>query len=79
MLDRPTGRAILVVAAAQAHYPSRIVNAACSPQAFVFVDRYKGEIPPATFARCVRAYRPVAERKAHGLPGTHWTLYARAP
>lgn len=79
MLDRPTGRAILVVAAAQAHYPLRIVTAACPPQDFVFVDRYKGEIPPATFARCGRAYRPVAERKAHGLSGTHWTLYARAP
>ena len=79
VLDRPTGRAMLVVAAAQAHYPLRLVTAPCPPQAFVFVDRYKGEIPPATFARCGHTYLPAAERKAHGLSGTHWTLYARAP
>lgn len=79
VLDRPTGRAMLFVAAVQAHYPLRLITAPCPPQRFVFVDRYKGEIPPPTFARCGLTYTPVAEAKAHGLSGTHWTLYARKP
>lgn len=79
VLDRPTGRAMLAVAATQAGYDLRLVSAPCPPQDYVFVDRYKGEVPPATFTRCGLLYRPVVEAKAHGMSGTHWTLYRRAP
>ena len=77
--DRDTGHAMLVIAALQARYPLTLAKRRCPAPEFVFVDRYKGEPRPDTFARCGIAYQPLVEREAHGLSGTHWTLYRRAP
>ncbi|WP_374943584.1 hypothetical protein [Sphingomonas sp.] len=79
LMDRATGEAMLRVAAAQAGYPLRIVKAPCPAAPFVFADRFKGETLPAMLVRCRTRYLPIAGAQAHGLSGTHWTLYARAP
>lgn len=79
LIDRETGSAMLDIAARQAGYRLRPVKRPCPAQEFVFVDRYKGERWPAAFSRCGVSYRPLVEARAHGLSGTHWTLYRRAP
>ena len=79
MSDRTTGHDMLVIAALQARYPLTLAGRRCPAPDFVFADRYKGEPRPDTFARCGITYQPLVEREAHGLSGTHWTLYRRAP
>lgn len=64
MLDRPTGRAILVVAAAQAHYPLRIVTAAC-PTASLRLRRPLQGRDPTRHLRALRP-RPSSRRRAEG-------------
>lgn len=78
LMDRNTGEAMIRIAALQAGYPLHLAKNPCPAHEFVFVDRYKGEERPSHFARCGVAYRPILEHRAHGLSGTHWTLYRRA-
>ena len=79
LLDRRTGIAILTAAAAHWHYPITIVEHGCRPARFLFVDRFTGEDFPVAPLRCGATYRPIASARAHGLSGTHWTLYERRP
>ena len=79
LLDRPTGLAMIKVAAAHARYPLTVVEQGCRPARFLFADRFKGEEFDAAPRRCNGVYRPVASARARGLSGTHWTLYERQP
>lgn len=79
LLDRPTGLAMLRIAAAHLHYPLAIVETGCRPARFLFVDRFKGETLPVDPLRCGARYRAIAAARARGLSGTHWTLYERQP
>lgn len=79
LLDRPTGLAMLRVAAAHLHYPLAIVETGCKPAQFLFVDRFKGESLPVDPVRCGARYSAVAAARARGLSGSHWTLYQRRP
>lgn len=79
MLDRPSGEAILRVAAAQAAYPLRLATAGCPAQDFVFVNRDIAEPEQPSIRRCRTRYRRVAGAEPHGLSGTPWTLYRRTP
>jgi len=79
LLDRSTGFAMLAAAAAHARYPLEIVQGHCAPARFLFMDRFKGEDFPTTPIRCGARWHPIASARAHGLSGTHWTLYARQP
>lgn len=77
LLDRATGYAILRSAAAHLRYPVTIVQGGCAPARFLFVDRFKGEDLPVDPVRCGASFRAIAAARAHGLSGTHWTLYER--
>lgn len=79
ILDRPTGRAVLLVAAAEQDYRLTIVENPCGPAPFLFLDRPDGEAFPAASRRCGRLYRPIARAQSYGLSGNHWTLYERQP
>ncbi|CAN5411956.1 hypothetical protein BH09PSE4_BH09PSE4_05920 [soil metagenome] len=78
-LERDTGLALLEAAAANARYRLAIVSAPCPAERFLFSDRFKGESFPAIAERCGRSYAPIAGARAHGLSGTHWTLYEIRP
>ena len=78
-LDRETGIATLEAAAASAHYPLHVQLADCTAAPFFFADRFKGEEPPRQIALCGARFTPIAGARAHGLSGTHWTLYQRQP
>ena len=77
LMDRNTGEAMIRIAALQARYPLRLTRLPCPAHEFVFVDRYKGEARPVHFERCGAPYAPILDHQAHGLSGTHWTLYRR--
>ncbi|WP_242140048.1 hypothetical protein [Sphingomonas sp. TREG-RG-20F-R18-01] len=77
LLDRATGLAMLEFAAAHLRYPVDIVQGACRPAQFLFVDRFKGEEMPVGPQRCGATFDAIAGAYAHGLSGTHWTLYQR--
>jgi hypothetical protein len=77
LMERSTGRAMLALAAEQAHYPLTIVYPTCPAARFIFADRFRGESFPPTMTRCGVQYSPIAQLLAHGLSGTHWTLYER--
>lgn len=77
LLDRASGLAMLKSAAAHWRYPIDIVETGCRPARFLFVDRFKGETFPVAPTRCGARYRRIASARAHGLSGTHWTLYER--
>lgn len=79
LLDRETGIATLEAAAASAHYPLKVQLADCTAARFFIADRFKGEEPPARIVLCAAAYAPIAHARAHGMSGTHWTLYERQP
>lgn len=79
LLDRETGSAMLEVAAAERRYPIQITLDECLPSQFLLVDRFKGEENPPRLLRCGARFVPILHRRAHGLSGTHWTLYARQP
>jgi len=78
LLDRDTGFAMLEVAAAHDRYALTIVQTPCPAERFLFIDRFKGETFPDRPVRCGATYLPIAAARAHGLSGTHWTLYERA-
>lgn len=79
LLDRSTGLAILKYSAATFRYPLVVIEKGCQPAPFLFLDRFKGESFPAAADRCGQHYLPIAGARAHGLSGTHWTLYGRQP
>ncbi|WP_404339347.1 hypothetical protein AB2M62_08445 [Sphingomonas sp. MMS12-HWE2-04] len=79
LIDRDTARAALEVGATQAGYRLEIRKQVCAPARFLLADRFKGEDPPETVERCGRHYRPIVAMRAHGLSGTHWTLYEHTP
>lgn len=79
LLDRETGIATLEAAAASAQYPLEVQLADCTDAPFFFADRFKGEEPPAGIALCGARFAPIASAHAHGMSGTHWTLYERQP
>jgi hypothetical protein len=79
ILDRSTGLAMLQVAAAEAGYKLDIATADCPPGRFLFVDRFKGEKDAARLERCGLRFVPILTTRAHGMSGTHWTLYERQP
>jgi len=79
LLDRETGIATLEAAAAASHYPLQVQLADCTAARFFFADRFRGEEPPRRIALCGTYYAPIAEARAHGMSGTHWTLYERQP
>ena len=74
-IDRPRAEPVLAVAAARAGYPLDVAR--CAP--FLFVDRDGDEPFPARPLLCGRRYVPITGARTHGLSGTHWTLYERAP
>ncbi len=77
ILDRDTGYAMIEQSAAHARYPVAIQEAGCPAQRFLLIDRFRGEGFPARVLRCGALYLPIDGRRAHGLSGTHWTLYER--
>jgi hypothetical protein len=77
LLDRASGLAMLKSAAAHLRYPVDIIETGCRPARFLFVDRFEGETFPAAPTRCGASYGRIASARAHGLSGTHWTLYER--
>lgn len=79
LLDRSTGFAMLSAAAAHARYRLEILQRGCAPARFLFMDRFKGEDFPVAPMRCGARWYAIASARAHGLSGTHWTLYARQP
>jgi hypothetical protein len=79
LLDREPGIATLEAAAASAHYPLKVQLADCTAAPFFFADRFKGEEPPRQIALCGARFAPIASARAHGMSGTHWTLYQRQP
>ncbi|ATY31326.1 hypothetical protein [Sphingomonas psychrotolerans] len=79
LLDREPGIATLEAAAASAHYPLKVQLADCTAAPFFFADRFKGEEPPGAIALCGARFTPIAAARAHGMSGTHWTLYQRQP
>jgi hypothetical protein len=79
LLDREPGIATLEAAAASAHYPLKVQLADCTAAPFFFADRFRGEEPPRQIALCGARFTPIANVRAHGMSGTHWTLYERQP
>jgi len=79
LLDRETGIATFEAAAAAAHYPLAVQLEDCTAARFFLADRFRGEEPPARIALCGAVYAPIAAARAHGMSGTHWTLYERQP
>lgn len=79
LLDRETGIGTLEAAAASAHYPLTVQLEDCTAARFFLADRFRGEEPPARIALCGATYAPIAAARAHGMSGTHWTLYERQP
>jgi hypothetical protein len=79
ILERDTGLATLEVAAAVERYPLEISLADCPPGRFFFADRFRGEQDPPNLTRCGQRYAPILSHPAHGMSGTHWTLYERQP
>jgi hypothetical protein len=79
LLDRETGIATLEAAAASAHYPLKVQLADCTAAPFFFADRFQGEEPPRQIALCGARFIPIADARANGMSGTHWTLYERQP
>lgn len=79
LLDRETGIATFEAAAASAHYPLTVQLEDCTAARFFLADRFRGEEPPARIALCGAVYVPIAAARAHGMSGTHWTLYERQP
>jgi hypothetical protein len=77
LLDRASGLAMLKSAAAHWRYPVDIIETGCRPARFLFVDRFEGETFPPAPTRCGASYGRIASARAHGLSGTHWTLYER--
>jgi hypothetical protein len=78
LIDRDTALAALEVGAAQAGYRLEI-RKRCVPARFFLADRFKGEAPPLAVRWCGKPYAPIVEMRAHGLSGTHWTLYEAQP
>jgi uncharacterized membrane protein len=79
LLDRETGIATLEAAAASAHYPLDVQLAECDSAPFFLADRFRGEEPPRQMELCGARYVPIIDTRAHGMSGTHWTLYERQP
>ncbi|TGX55974.1 hypothetical protein E5A73_02340 [Sphingomonas gei] len=79
LLDREPGIATLEAAAASAHYPLKVQLADCTAAPFFFADRFRGEEPPGQIALCGARFAPITGARAHGMSGTHWTLYQRQP
>lgn len=79
LLDRETGIATLEAAAASAHYPLHVQLADCTAARFFFADRFRGEDTPGHIELCGARFAPIAHARAHGMSGTHWTLYERQP
>lgn len=78
LLDRSAGRAVLEVAAASAHYPLVILepdDCTARPR-FLFLERFGEGTLPAVSHRCGLRYHRIAQRRAIGLSGTHWALFA---
>lgn len=70
--------AVIEVAAAQAGYPARLIDAPCPAPDFLFVTR-DGDAPfPDGPGRCGVAYTAIAGARTTGLSGNHWQLYLRA-
>jgi hypothetical protein len=79
LLNRDSALAMLQVAAAQHRYPLKITLDDCAPSQFLLVDSYKGEQDPPRLTRCGVRFAPILAHRAHGMSGTHWTLYAHQP
>lgn len=75
LVDRPTATAMLVVSAAEQGYDLTIPASPCPAERFLLVDRFKGEKFMPVMHRCGHSYVPIASAQAHGMSGTHWTLY----
>lgn len=70
--------AVVAVAAAQAGYVARLVEAPCPAADFLFMTR-DGDAPfPESPSLCGIAYAPIAGARTTGLSGNHWQLYLRA-
>ncbi|WP_162184708.1 hypothetical protein [Sphingomonas hengshuiensis] len=78
-IEREQGLPILVYAAAAARFPLAIAKADCPAPRFLFIDRFEGQDFPATPVRCGSRYVPIAQARARGLSGSHWTLYEVRP
>lgn len=77
LINRRSGIALMRVAAAEENYPLSYANA-CPARAYLFVDWYKRESPPAPrLTRCGVAYGAIAAARSRGLSGQNWTLYER--
>lgn len=79
MIARDMSFATMRVAAATARYPLAVVPAHCPPGRYLLLERWRGESFPPRVTLCGTHFRPFAQRLAHGMSGTHWTLYERRP
>jgi hypothetical protein len=78
-LDTPSPFAVLKVAAAQNHYPLRIVIDACGPADYLYKERAHRSPIPTNIMRCGRAYHVIADGDALVLSGQSWAFYAQTP
>jgi len=77
LVERQSGIALVVVAAAEQAYPLRYATA-CPARPYLFIDRYgAGSRGPPRVTRCGAAYRAIAAAESHGFSGQNWTLYER--
>lgn len=77
-VEAPRDSAVIEVAAAQAGYAPRLIEAPCPAADFLFVAR-DGDAPfPDSPSRCGVAFTPIAGARTTGLSGNHWQLYLRA-
>ncbi|UZK66810.1 hypothetical protein [Sphingomonas sp. M1-B02] len=79
LIDRAPSIATLQVAAGAADYPLKIRLSDCTGARFFLADRFRGEEPPEQIPLCGTRFVPIAAAHAHGMSGTHWTLYQRQP
>lgn len=76
-VEHPRSDAILIAAAASAHYPLQI-RQTCPAARFLFVERDGDQPFPAAPTHCAARYREIAGDTVQGLSGTQWKLYERS-
>jgi hypothetical protein len=78
-LETPSPFAVLKVAAAQNHYPLRIMIEGCGLADYLYKERaHRSPILPRV-TRCGRSYHVIADGDALVLSGQSWAFYAQTP
>lgn len=76
-VERARSDAILIAAAASAHYPLQI-RQTCPAARFLFIERDGDQPFPISPTHCDANYREIAGDTVQGLSGTQWKLYERS-